>query len=206
MIYAILINGAENVGATYFSHFYTGEGNEGDKIARQQAIIRKVIEDKSFQQQAASFYPTRLDVRVVSPATLNSLTTSKKVSETYPASAHETSAGLPQPNEGVVLLSPSPHFRNQMAAVWHQFGDILFTLVCEQTDNLVVMGNTLLLIIEHVARRFGVNRMDKHITEKPDEVEHIVCTYLRLGYPLLVNHSLHRFIAKAEDGNRPYME
>ena len=206
MIYAILIHSAENVGATYFSHFYTGEGNDSDKIARQQAIIRKVIEDKSFQQQAAAYYPTRLDLRVVSSATLNGLTTTKKVSETYHSHASETSASLPPPNEGIVLFPHSPHFTNQMAAVWNQFGDILFTLVCEQTDNLSLMANTLHLIIEHVARHFGINRLDRAITDKPEEVETIVCTYLRLGFPLLVNHSLHRVIVKAEEGSRPYLE
>ena len=206
MIYGILIHSAESVGATYFSHFYTAEGNDCDKLSRQQAIVRKVLEDKSFQQQAASYYPTRLDLRVVSAHTLNGLTTSKKVSETYPTNSHETNSSLPTPNEGIVLLPQSAHFGSSMAALWNQFGDILFTLVCEQTDNLFLMSNTLLLIIEHIARRFGVNKIEKSILERPDEVENVVCTYLRLGYPLLVNHSLHRFVVKAEDGSRPFLE
>jgi hypothetical protein len=205
MIYAFLIHSAENVGAVYFSHFYTGEGNDELKTSRQQAIVRKVVEDKSFQQHAASCFPTRLDIRAVSSAAVNDLTTAKKVSETFSTS----SASVPvmaNPTGGIVLLNSPGISQNNLAAVWKQFGDTLFTTVCDRTSNLPLVASTCVLLIEHLARQFGINKLGKSILEQPDEVEAIIAPYLGIGSPLVVNHSLHRFMIKSEEGFRPFLD
>lgn len=205
MIYGFLIHSADNVGAVFFSHFYTGEGNDGLKTSRQQAIVRKVVEDKSFQQHAAACFPTRLDLRAVSSATVNDLTTAKKVSETYSASSSSVPV-MATPTGGIVLLNSPGISQNNLAAVWKQFGDTLFTIVCERTDNLSLIANTCVVLIEHLARRFGINKLGKSISEQPDEVEAIITPYLGLGSPVIVNHSLHRFMMKSEEGFRPFLE
>jgi hypothetical protein len=202
MIYAFLIHSADNVNSVLFSHFYTGEGNDKTP-GRLQGIIRKVIQDKSFQQHAASYFPTRLDLRTIPSATINSLTTSKKVSETYPSDSASTTSRLSVPKEGIVFL-PGP---GRLAAIWNQFGNLTFTVVCEQSaDNLVQVSKTVLLIVEHVCRRFGVNKLEKSIAEQPDEVEHIITSYFRVGSPTLINFSLHRAMVKADDGQRPFLD
>ena len=204
MIYAFLVHSAESVGAVYFSHFYTGEGNDQAKASRQQTIIRKVIEDKTFQQHSASYYPTRLDLRVLSTQTVNSLTTSKRISDSYTAPSSE-SKNIPVPTDGVVLISSSAIFEENLAGVWKQFGDIMFTVVCSRSDNLTLLSNTLLLIIEQISRTFGINKLDKHITEEPDQVELIITPYFRGGSPLVTNYSLHRCIIKAEETERLFI-
>jgi hypothetical protein len=204
MIYAFLIHSSENVGQIFFSHFYSGEGNDQSKISRQQTIIRKVIEDKSFQQHAASYYPTRLDLRVLSQSTINSLTTSKKISETYSATSAEIKH-IPVPTEGVVMINAPGLFENNLVAVWKQFGDLMFTAVCDPRDNLAIFGNTTLLVIEQVCSRFGINKLGKKIVEETDQVELIIAPFFRQGVPLFVNNSLHRYMAKSEESSRPFL-
>ena len=201
MIHGILIHSSKNVNSVFFAHMYTGEGNDEQSGTRQQAIVRKVFQDVSFQQQAASHYPTRLDLRTIPSSTINGLTTSKKVSETYPQSSDQavSTSPLPIPNEGIVFLQ-------NLVAIWHQFGDILFSVVCDlHTGNFALISNTISLITEHICRRFGVNRLEKSILEQPDEVEHIVQSYIQ-GPPILVNCSLHRCMIKSEDGHRPFLD
>ena len=205
MIYAIIIHSTENGAAVHFSHFFTGEGNDESKLARQQMIIRKVVEDKTFQQHAASHFPTKIDLRALSPATILGLTTTKKVSETY----QYTASGPPIcsiPTTGIVLLNASSIFQNNLAAIWRQFGDLLFTILCERTDNLSMISSNVVMLIEQLCREFGVNKLEQSITEKPEEVETIVLTYMRTGFPLISNHSLFRFIVKSDEGVRPFVD
>ena len=204
MIYAFLIHSAENIGTLHFSHFYTGEGNDMSKPSRIQTIIRKIIEDKTFQQHSASYYPTRLDLRVLSTQTVNSLTTSKRIIDTIPSGNSEPKS-IAVPTDGVVLMGSSPLFEDSLAGVWKQFGDIMFTVVCSRNDNLSLFSNTLVLIIEHLCRIFGVNKLEKLIGEEPDQVELVITPYFRGGTPLITNYSLHRAIVKAEDSARPFM-
>lgn len=204
MIYAFLIHSAENVGAVHFSHFYTGEGNDQSKASRQQTIIRKVLEDKTFQQQSASYYPTRLDLRVLSSHTVNSLTTSKRITETYPIGNSEAKT-IPVPTDGVVLIGQSGLFEECHAGVWKQLGDVMFTVVCSRTDNLTLFSNTLLLIIEHLCRIFGLNKLEKLVAEEPDQVELVITPHFRGGSPLIANYSVHRSMVKADESDRPFM-
>jgi hypothetical protein len=131
---------------------------------------------------------------------MNSLNTTKKASECYPGTSGEWDRA-PQPIEGAVILSPSGGlFHSNLVAIWRQFGNILFTTVCDSTDNLVLVANTMVLIVDRVTRRFGINKIEKRIMDEPDEIEIIISPFFRQGSPLIVNHSLHRFMMK-EDGN-----
>jgi hypothetical protein len=201
-IYAFIIHSAENVGSVYFSHFYTSEGNDTLHVTRQQAIIRKVLEDKSFQQQSVSFFPTRLDMRVISTATMNSLNTTKRVSDCYPSTTSHTHA-IPAPLEGVTFIQPTGElFANNMTAIWRQYEDIIFTAVCDMGDNLTVVANDLILIVEEVVRRYGVKKLDEKIVNEPDGIEAIIVSFFRQGNPLIINHSLHRFLIGIDDDTR----
>lgn len=205
MIYAFLIHSAESVGIVHFSHFYTSEGNDHSKPSRQQTIVRKVIEDKTTQQHSASYYPTRIDMHVISPATLDSLTTTKKGPDMY--SAHSAAVkSLPVPTEGLVLVRASRVFEKNLITVWRQFGDLIFSITCERGDNLQLVSNALLLIIEQICRKFGVTKLHKLIEEEPDTVEQIITPHTRLSTPLIINHSLHRFMSKENDSYSPFFD
>ena len=204
MIYAFLIHSAESVGSVFFSHFYTGEGNDQARTSRQQLIVRKVIEDKSFQQHSVSYFPTALDMRVLSQASLNSLTTRKKVSEGYTGTLDGQE--LYPPMDGVVMLPASGLFERGLVAVWKQHGGIMFTIVCDCRDNFTLVANTCVLIVEQVSRKFGTGKLDRRITDEPDEVELIITPFFRQGDPLVVNHSLHRFMIGHEGDHRPLVD
>ena len=199
-IYGFLIHSSENVGSIYFSHFYTAEGNDPTKATRQQTIVRKVMEDKSFQQHSVSHYPTKLDLRVISQSSLNSLNTTKKASECYPGSDPEQNR-VPMPIEGVVMLgSTTGVFSKSLVAIWRQFGSITLSLVCDPRDNLTIAANSLVLIADRLGRRFGTKAIEKHILDEPDEIESIVSTFFQQGNPLITNHSLYRFMLRNGGG------
>ena len=113
---------------------------------------------------------------------------------------------LPVPTEGVVLIHASLLFEKNLVAIWKQLGDLVFSITCERHDNLSLISNALLLIIEQICIKFGVNKLRKHIEEEPDTVELILSPHVRQGSPLLINYALHRFIVKAEDAYRPFLD
>ena len=201
MIYAFLIHSSENVGSIFFSHFYTGEGNDQSKTSRQQTIIRKVIEDKTFQQHSASYFPTRIDLRVLSQSTINSLSTTKKVSETC-----NRNKGITPPLEGTVLLNSPSLFEGSLVAIWRQFNELVFTTVCDARDNLSLISNSNLHIIDSLCRKFTPQHLERRIVEQPDEVEIIISPVHRNGTPLIINHSVHRFLVKSGGPVGPYMD
>ena len=205
MIYSFLIHSADSVALTHFSRLYTSEGNDRYKSSRQQTIVRKILEDKASQQHSASYYPTRLDMRGLSQSTLNALTTSKKVSDMY-LGGDACGKSLPMPTEGVVLLSASRIFQDNLAAVWRQFGDLMFSITCARDDNLTLVSNTLILIIEQICRKLGVNKLHKLIADEPDTLELIITPHLNHAAPLILNHSLHRCMIKEDDRPRPFFE
>ena len=144
-------------------------------------------------------------MRVISPATLDSLTITKKSPDMY--SAHGAAVkSLPVPTEGVVLIRASGIFEKNLIAVWRQFGDLIFSVTCDRGDNLPLVSNALLLIIEQICRKFGVTKLHKLIEEEPDTVEQIITPHTRLASPLIINHSLHRFMTKETDCYRPFLD
>jgi hypothetical protein len=197
-VYAFLIHSADNVGSIYFSHFYTPEGNDPIKATRQQTIIRKVIEDKSFQQHSVSHYPTKIDLRVISQASFNAMNTTKKASECYPGTETDKDR-VPIPIEGVVVLgSTTGLFSKGLVTIWRQFGSIILSIVCDPRDNLTLTANSLVLIADRIGRRFGTRGIEKHILDEPDEIESMVSPFFHQGNPLLTNHSLYRFLLRNE--------
>ena len=199
-VYAFLIHSSENVGSIFFSHFYTAEGNDPSKATRQQTIVRKVIEDKSFQQHSVSHYPTKLDLRVISQESFNSMNTTKKASECYPGSESDQNR-TPLPIEGVVVLgSSSGLFSKSLVAIWRQFGSITISLVCDPRDNLTIAANSLVLIADRIGRKFGTKFVEKHIVDEPDVIESIVSPFFHQGNPLITNHSLYRFMLRNDSG------
>ena len=199
-VYAFLIHSSENVGSIYFSHFYTAEGNDPSKATRQQTIVRKVIEDKSFQQHSVAHYPTKLDLRVISQASFNAMNTTKKASECYPGSDSDHNR-TPVPIEGVVVLgSSSGLFCKSLVAIWRQFGTITLSLVCDPRDNLSITANSLVFIADRLGRKFGTKSIEKQVLDEPDEVESIVSPFFHQGNPLITNHSLYRFMLRNDAG------
>lgn len=197
-VYAFLIHSADNVGSIYFSHFYTPEGNDPIKATRQQTIIRKVIEDKSFQQHSVSHYPTKIDLRVISQASFNAMNTTKKASECYPGTETDKDRVL-IPIEGVVVLgSTTGLFSKGLVTIWRQFGSIILSIVCDPRDNLTLTANSLVLIADRIGRRFGTRGIEKHILDEPDEIESMISPFFHQGNPLLTNHSLYSFLLRNE--------
>jgi len=136
---------------------------------------------------------------------MNALNTTKKASECYPGSIGEADRA-PPPIEGALVLNSSGGlFQTNLVAVWRQFGNILFTTVCDTRDNLILMANTMVLIVDRVTRKFGPSKIEKRIMDEPDEVEMIISPFLRQGTPLMINHSLHRFMTKDESGLRTFI-
>lgn len=201
-IYAFFIHGPESTGSVLYGQFYTGEGNDGAKITRQQTIVRKVNEDKSFQQQAASYFPTKLNVDAISDEVMDSLTMSKKVTD-YCTNT-ETSS-IPPPTEGIVNIA-EVLFKTNKVAIWRLFENMTFTTVCDPGDNLTLISNNMILIFEHLTKKLGPKKLQQRITNEPDEVEAIVSQYIQNGSPLLANCSLFRAMAFAEEGSRPYLD
>ena len=103
-----------------------------------------------------------------------------------------------------MLGSVTGLFKSNLVAIWRQFGNLLFTLVCEPTDNLSLLANTLVLVVEQIVRKFGANKIDKRIVDEPDGIEAVISPFFRQGNPLVVNHSLHRFMIRSEDGPRAF--
>ena len=204
-IYAFMIHSSENIGSVHFSQFYTGEGNDHAKATRLQTIVRKVMEDKSFQQHSTAHFPTRLDMRSIPQSALSTLTTTKKLADYYSTIPADTST-IPPPLEGVALIPESGIFETGKAAIWRIFGDMLFTIVCDARDNLTLVSNTTTLIVEHLCRRFGQSKLQQRVVSEPEEVETVVGSYLKLGSPLMVNYSLHRYMALSEENSRPYID
>jgi hypothetical protein len=199
-VYAFLIHSSENVGSIYFSHFYTAEGNDPSKATRQQTIVRKVIEDKSFQQHSVSHYPTKLDLRVISQASFNAMNTTKKASECYPGTDPDNER-TPFPIEGVVVLgSSSGLFSNSLVAIWRQLGTITLSLVCDRRDNLIIAANSLVLVADRLGRKFGTRGIEKQLLDEPDEIESIISPFFHQGNPLVTNHSFYRFMLRNDGG------
>jgi hypothetical protein len=199
-VYAFLIHSSENVGSIYFSHFYTAEGNDPSKATRQQTIVRKVIEDKSFQQHSVSHYPTKLDLRVISQASFNAMNTTKKASECYPGTDTDNER-TPIPIEGVVVLgSSSGLFSKSLVAIWRQLGTITLSLVCDPRDNLIIAANSLVLVADRLGRKFGTRGIEKQLLDEPDEIESIISPFFHQGNPLVTNHSLYRFMLTNDGG------
>lgn len=202
-VYAFLIHSPESVGTVYYSRFYSGEGNNSARVTRQQTLVRKVLEEKSFQQQSVSHFPTKLDVEAIPSQVLEGLTMSKKVTDYYSTAEPVT---IPIPMEGVAVISASELFEISKVAIWRQFGSLLFTIVCDTSDNLTLLSNNMILIMEHLSRKMSPNKLQQRIVAEPEQVEAIVGQYIQNGIPLLCNYALHRLMALAEDGKRPYLD
>jgi hypothetical protein len=199
-VYGFLIHSSDNVGSIYFSHFYTPEGNDPIKATRQQTIVRKVIEDKSFQQHSVSHYPTKLDLRVISQTSFNSMNTTKKASECYPGTEPDHDRA-PIPIEGVIVLgSTNGLFSKGLVTIWRQYGSIILSVVCDPRDNLTLFANSLVFIADRIGRKFGTRGVEKRILDEPDEIESIVSPFFHQGTPLITNHSLYRFILRNDGG------
>ena len=206
-LYAFLIHSIESVGLVFYSRFYTGEGNDHAKGTRQQTIVRRVVEDKSFHQNAIARFPTKLNLATITAETLSSLTLSKKVTD-YHSTIPSDNSALPSPSEGVVIIAceNSVLFETDKVAVWRICGDMILTTVCDPRDNLTLISSNMGLIMEHLCRRLGQHKLQQRIINEPEEIEAVLSQYVHNGCPLLANYALHRFMALAEDADRPYID
>uniref|UniRef100_A0A0G4HJB0 AP complex mu/sigma subunit domain-containing protein n=1 Tax=Chromera velia CCMP2878 TaxID=1169474 RepID=A0A0G4HJB0_9ALVE len=194
MVYGILIHSAENSQKLFLSNFYTPEGNDAQKKARQQAVMRRILDEHFFQIQCASD-SSRPPVR--SHGHL------EEWSPRFQERRHSQQAA--DITEGIVRFPASPLFRVGKVAVWKQVENIVFIVICDSLENLALANNFLILLINTVfenLKSFGVSGgcLETELMHRPDELLAILHSLLPAGILTFSNLAHAKFsVSQAQE-------
>ncbi|CDJ42622.1 hypothetical protein, conserved [Eimeria tenella] len=168
-----------------FSIFYTPEGNDSLRIVRQQAIIRRVADDHSFQlqclrgaqqageeklsqQKAAaansaaagtSLFGALISNSISAQEELHAPAGAKRSADSKPGKRQWGESGVCPENgmlEGVLLLPISSLFSTPKFVLWKRVDELLYAVVLDLAENCLLASNALTLFIHILADIFGV--------------------------------------------------
>jgi len=167
MVFAIIL--ISNEGQLLFSNFFTSNGNDFLKSERQQFITRQILDEFEFRKNCRETAFLRSETNSLDWSLLSSENKGKN-------------------EEGVFRLARSEK-SPLLTIVWKQIGSVIYSLACEEEENIVLASQFLNLfpkILDEQYKKPGICANPKEFLSKPEEFLVLLHFFLPNGQLLFI--------------------